>query len=121
MTPASMMAAMSLTVSVIIRGRDAVLLWEPRRKASTQLLSRDVHVLLDDAGAAIGVELDSPDAEIPFLQLQDSFALSDEVLDTLRRFSPSVSAFLRMGPAANVMMSVSVFPVVADEMALPPY
>jgi hypothetical protein len=43
------------------------------------------------------------------------------VLDALRRFEPSVSAFLRQDAAANVMMSVSVFPVAADDMALPPY
>jgi hypothetical protein len=116
-----MMSAMSLTMSVIIRGRDAVLLWEPRRKASAQLVSRDVHVLLDDAGTAIGVELDSPDAEIPFSELRDAYRLPDDVLDALRRFEPSVSAFLRREAAANVMMSVSVFPVAADEMALPPY
>ena len=108
-------------MSVIIRGRDAVLLWEPRRKASALLVSRDVHVLLDDAGAAIGVELDSPDAVIPFAELEDTHRIAVDVLDALRRFEPSVSAFLRMGAAANVMMSVSVFPVAADEMALPPY
>jgi hypothetical protein len=116
-----MMSAMSLTMSVIIRGRDAVLLWEPRQKASTRLLSRDVHVLLDAADTAIGIELDSPDAEISFGELQATYQLAPDVLDALRRFEPSVSAFLRMGAAANVMMSVSVFPVVADEMALPPY
>jgi hypothetical protein len=115
-----MMSDMSLTMSVIIRGRDAVLLWEPRTKASAQLISRDVHVLLDAAQVAIGVELDSPDAEIPFTELRDTYGLGADVLDTLRRFEPSVSAFLHMEAAANVMMSVSVFPVVADEMALPP-
>jgi hypothetical protein len=116
-----MMSAMSLTMSVIIRGRDAVLMWEPRRKASAQLVSRDVHVLLDDAGTAIGVELDSPEAEIPFSELRDGYRLPDDVLDALQRFEPSISAFLRRDGAANVMMSVSVFPVPADEMALPPY
>jgi hypothetical protein len=116
-----MMSAMSLTMSVIIRGRDAVLMWEPRRKASAQLVSRDVHVLLDDAGTAIGVELDSPEAEIPFSELRDGYRLPDDVLDALQRFEPSIGAFLRRDGAANVMMSVSVFPVPADEMALPPY
>jgi hypothetical protein len=116
-----MMSAMSLTMSVIIRDRDAVLLWEARRKASAQLVSHDVHVLLDDAGIAIGVELDSPDAEIPFSELREAYRLPDDVLDALRRFEPSVSAFLRQDAAANVMMSVSVFPVTADDMALPPY
>jgi hypothetical protein len=112
---------MSLTMSVIIRGRDAVLMWEPRRKASARLVSRDVHVLLDDDGAAIGVELDSPEAEIPFSELRDGYRLADDVLDALQRFEPSIGAFLRRDGAANVMMSVSVFPVPADEMALPPY
>ena len=116
-----MMSAMSLTMSVIIRGRDAVLMWEPRRKASAQLVSRDVHVLLDDAGTAIGIELDSPEAEIPFSELRDGYRLPDDVLDALQRFEPSIGAFLRREGAANVMMSVSVFPVPADEMALPPY
>jgi hypothetical protein len=116
-----MMSAMSLTMSVIIRDRDAVLLWEARRKASAQLVSHDVHVLLDDAGTAIGVELDSPDAQIPFSELREAYRLPDDVLDALRRFEPSVSAFLRQDAAANVMMSVSVFPVAADDMALPPY
>jgi hypothetical protein len=115
-----MMSDMSLTMSVIIRGRDAVLLWEPRTKASAELISRDVHVLLDAAQTAIGVELDSPDAEIPFTDLRDTYGLGADVLDALRRFEPSVSAFQHMEAAANVMMSVSVFPVVADEMALPP-
>jgi hypothetical protein len=116
-----MMSAMSLTMSVIIRGRDAVLMWEPRRQASAQLVSRDVHVLLDDAGTAIGIELDSPEAEIPFSELRDGYRLPDDVLDALQRFEPSIGAFLRREGAANVMMSVSVFPVPADEMALPPY
>jgi hypothetical protein len=116
-----MMSAMSITMSVIIRGRDAVLMWEPRRKASAQLVSRDVHVLLDDAGTAIGIELDSPEAEIPFSELRVAYRLPDDVLDALQRFEPSIGAFLRREGAANVMMSVSVFPVPADEMALPPY
>ena len=116
-----MMSAMSLTMSVIIRGRDAVLMWEPRRKASAQLVSRDVHVLLDDAGTAIGIELDSPEAEIPFSELRDAYRLPDDVLDALQRFEPSIGAFLRREGAANVMMSVSGFPAPADEMARPPY
>jgi hypothetical protein len=116
-----MISAMSLTMSVIIRSRGAVLLWEPRTKASAQLISRDVHVLLDDAHVAIGAELDSPDAQIPFTTLRDTYQLGVDVLDALRRFEPSLSAFLHMETAANVMMSVSVFPVEADEMALPPF
>jgi hypothetical protein len=78
-------------------------------------------VLLDKTDTAIGVELDSPDATIPFAELADTYGLGAEVLDALRRFEPSVTAFLRMQTPANVMMSVSVFPAAADEMALPPF
>jgi hypothetical protein len=115
-----MMIPMSTTMSVIMRGGAAVLLWEARDKSYAQLVARDVHVLLDSAHVAIGVELDSPDAEIPIAELRDSYQLAPEVLGALRRFEPSVSAFLRMQAPANVIMSVSVFPVGAGEMALPP-
>jgi hypothetical protein len=115
-----MMLSVSITMSVIMRGGAAVLLWEARDKSYAQLVSRDVHVLLDAAHVAIGIEMDSPDAEIPISELRDSYQLGPEVLGALRRFEPSVSAFLRMQAPANVIMSVSVFPVDVEAMALPP-
>ena len=59
-------------------------------------LTDDVMVDLDDLNVAVGVEVLTLDAHIPFSKLESDCHVHSDVIDLLRRIQPSVAASLRL-------------------------
>ena len=66
------------------------------RVARTIEVNEDVLVDLDANGIAVGVEMLSLDAQIPFTKLKKHVHLHSEVIDHVRRIRPSINDFFRL-------------------------
>lgn len=77
-----------LDVAYIRLSRNAV--------ARTVELEEDVMVDLDDMDVAVGVEVLTLDARIPFSKLEAECHVHSEVIELLRLLQPSVAASLRL-------------------------
>jgi uncharacterized protein YuzE len=62
--------------------------------ARTKTLTDAVQVDLDEFGVAVGIEVLTLDAEIPFSRLVADFHVPSNAIDLLRYVQPSVSGFL---------------------------
>jgi uncharacterized protein YuzE len=80
----------------------------------TVKVSDEVLVDLDEHGVAVGIEVLSEAAELPFGRLVTDFHVHSEVVELLRLIRPSVSAFLEFTQGSDGRSTVQTALQLAD-------
>ena len=87
-------AQIEVTVDVAL---DVAYIRLSRKKVvRTKELTEDVMVDIDDMNVAVGVEVLTLDARIPFSKLEADCHVHSDVIELLRKIQPSVAASLRL-------------------------
>lgn len=69
--------------------------------ARTVEINDSILVDLDDMGVAVGIEILSLDADIPFTEITKQCHMHSDVIDSVRTIQPSISGFVRLSRGSD--------------------